>query len=82
MNKKLSKAIMEKSRLQNRRLKYLSRENIQHTILAYKSIKNKCNDLLKQAKKKYVKDSRNKAAGTSKSFWNTVKPFLTHKKSI
>ena len=57
MNKKLSKAIMEKSRIQNRRLKYLSRENIQHTILAYKNIKNKCNDLLKQAKKKYVKDS-------------------------
>ena len=69
---------MEKSRLQNRCLKYLSREDIQHTILTYKNIKNKCNDLLKQAKKKYVKDSINKGAGTSKSFWNTVKPFLTH----
>ena len=69
---------MEKSRLQNRCLKYLSREDRQHTILTYKNIKNKCNDLLKQAKKKQVKDSINKGAGTSKSFWNTVKPFLTH----
>ena len=43
---------MEKSRLQNRCLKYLSREDRQHTILTYKNIKNKCNDLLKQAKKK------------------------------
>ena len=36
MNKELSKAIMEKSRLRNRHLKYPSREN----FLAYKNIKN------------------------------------------
>ena len=56
-------------------LKYLSREN----FLAYKNIKNKCNNLLKQSKKKYIKDISNKGAATSKSFWNTVKPFITHK---
>ena len=75
MNKELSKAIMEKSRLQNRHLKYPSREN----FLAYKNIKNKCNNLLKQSKKKYIKDISNKGAATSKTFWNSVKPFITHK---
>ena len=28
---------------------------------------------------KYVKDISNKGAATSKSFWNIVKPFVTHK---
>ena len=74
MNKELSKAIMEKSRLRNRHLKYPSRENFS----AYKNIKNKCNNLLKQSKKKYIKDISNKGAATSKSFWNTVKPFIIH----
>ena len=56
---------MEKSRLRNRHLKYLYREN----SLAYKNIKNKCNNLLKQSKKKYVKDIYNKgAAAASMSF--------------
>ena len=63
---------MEKSRLQNRHLKYLSREN----FFAYKNIKNKCNNLLKQSKEKYIKDISNKGAATSKSFWNLVKPFI------
>ena len=66
---------MEKSRLRNRHLKYPSKEN----FLAYKNIKNKCNNLLKYSKKKYVKDITNKGTATSKSFWNTVKPFITHK---
>ena len=66
---------MEKSRLRNRHLKYPSREN----FLAYKNIKNKCNNLLKQSKKKYIKNISNKGAATSKSFWNPVKPFITHK---
>ena len=43
MNKDLSKAIMTKSRIKNRYLKWPSREN----FLAYKKIKNKCNNLLK-----------------------------------
>ena len=75
MNKELSKAIMEKFRLRNRYLKYHSGEN----FLAYKNIKNKCNNLLKQSTNKYIKDISNKGAATSKSFWNTVKPFITNK---
>ena len=75
MNKELSKAIMKKSRLRYMCLKYPSREN----FLAYKNIKNKCNNLLKQSTKKYIKDISNKGAAASKSFWNAVKPFITHK---
>ena len=37
MNKKLSKSIMDKSRIKNKYLKWPSREN----VLAYKKIKNK-----------------------------------------
>ena len=33
----------------------------------------------KQSQKKYIKDISNKGAASSKSFWNTVKPFITHK---
>ena len=75
MIKELSKAIIEKSTLRNRNLKISSRE----TDLAYKNIKNKCNNVLKQCKKKYIKDISNKGAATSKSFWNTFKHFITHK---
>ena len=75
MNKDLSKAIMEKSRLRNRHLKYPSREN----LLAYKKIKNKCNNLLKQSKRKYLKEISREGTTTSKAFWNTVKPFMTNK---
>ena len=77
MNKELSKAIMEKSRLRNRHLKHPSREN----FLAYKNIKNKCNNLLKQSNNEYIKDIRNKGAATSKLFWETVKPFITQRYS-
>ena len=50
MNKELSKAIIEKSRLLNSHLKYPSSE----TFSAYKKIKNKCNNLLKQIKRKDI----------------------------
>ena len=62
MNKELSKEIMKKSRLRNRYPKYPSRGN----LLAYKNVKSKCNNLLKQSQKKYIKDISNKGAATSK----------------
>ena len=66
---------MEISTIRNRHLKIPSRE----TDLAYKNIKSKCNNVLKKCKKNYIKDISNKGAATSKSFWNTVKHFITHK---
>ena len=51
MNKELSEVIMNKSRIKNKYLKWPSREN----YLAYKKIKNKCNNLVKKSKKSFFK---------------------------
>ena len=78
MNKNLSKVIMTKSRIRNKYLKWPSREN----FLAFKSIKNKCNNLLKKSKKKYFLENANEGSVSSKSFWNTVKPFISNKGTL
>ena len=64
MNKNLSKVIMTKSRIRNKYLKWLSREN----FLAFKSIKNKCNNLLKKSKKKYFLENANEGSVSSKLY--------------
>ena len=51
MTKELRKAIMDRSRLKNKYLKWPSREN----VLANKKAKNICNSLSKKAKKDYFK---------------------------
>ena len=75
MNKNLSKVIITKSRIRNKYLKWPSREN----FLAFNSIKNKCNNLLKKSKKKYFLENANEGSVSSKLFWNTVKPFISNK---
>ena len=77
MNKRLSKAIMNKSRIRNKYLQWLSREN----FLAYKKIKNKCNNLLKKSKK-YFQENANEGSVSNKSFWNTVEPFISNKGTL
>ena len=79
MNKELSRIIMNKSRLRNKYLKWPSREN----FLAYKKVKNKCNILTRKTKKRcfeYI--AKNKNFATNKTFWNTVRPFITNKGAI
>ena len=56
MNRVISKNIMNKSRIKNKYLKWPSREN----YLAYKRIKNKCNNLLKISKKFIFKSTLGK----------------------
>ena len=53
MIKKLSKAIMARSRIKNKYNKWPSRQN----FLAFKQIKNKCTNLTKAAKKQYFAKS-------------------------
>lgn len=67
---------MVKSRLRNRYRKYSSRED----FLTNKKIKNKCNNLVKQSKKKYWRDTGNEGPATSNAFWNTIKFAITNKK--
>ena len=77
MNKELSKVIMNKSRLRNKYLKWPSREN----FLAYKKVRKKCNTLTRKTKKRYLTFiAKNK--NLSKTFWNTVRPFITNKDTI
>ena len=75
MTKTLSKAIMTRSRLRSRYNKWPSREN----FLDFKRAKNYCNNLNKKSKKTYFEKMSKQGSIGSKSFWNTVKPFLTNK---
>ena len=75
MDKELSKAIMNKSKLRNRYLKWLFREN----CLGHKTIENKCNNLLRKLTKKYFQENAGEGSTSNKLFWNTVKPFISNK---
>ena len=76
ITKELRKAIMDRSRLRNKHLKYPSREN----FVNMKKMKNKCNNsICRKSKIKYLKISTEKEISSNKQFWNFVKPFLTDK---
>ena len=72
MTKELSKAIMNRSKLQNRNAKRPPRKN----FLAFKKQSNICKNLKKKKKKNYFSKI---TSNGDKKFWNTVKPFLTCK---
>ena len=78
MTKKLSKAIMVKSKARNTYLKWPSREN----YVSHKKSKNICNSLTKKAKEIYFKEATKNGIMTNKKFWGTVKSFLTNKGCI
>ena len=56
MTKEIRKAILDRSRLRNKYLKYSSREN----FLKMKKMKNKCNFICRKSKIKYLKKSTEK----------------------
>ena len=64
MTKQLSKAIMNRSKLRNRYIKWTSREN----FLDYKKAKNTCNNLNKSAKKSYFDKVISKGFVSNKAF--------------
>ena len=74
MTKELSKVIMTKSMLKNSYINWPSREN----FLAYKKAKSKCNSTRK-AKRKFLKEATKSGVISNRTFWKTVKPFLTIK---
>ena len=78
MNKSLSKIIMQKSKVQNKYLKWPSCEN----FLKYKKVKNKCNSLVRKSKKEYFQKVSNANSSHGKSFWNAVKPLVSNKGAI
>ena len=52
---------------------------IKGNVLAMKRAKNFCNNLDKTNKKFYFQKVTRKGFANNKTFWNTIKPFLTNK---
>ena len=50
--------------------------------MAYKKIKNKCNNLIKKSKKIYFQVHAGEGSATGKSFWKTVKPSISTKGTL
>ena len=74
MTKNHSKALMNRSRLRSKYLKWSFREN----FFEYKKAQTICNSLNKSTKKAYFPDS-SRSFVSNKRFWKKVKPFLTNK---
>ena len=75
MNKGLSKVVMNKSRLTKIYLEWPSIEN----LLPYNEAKSKCNSLTRKTKRKCFV---NIGKAESKSFWNSIKSFITNKCTV
>ena len=65
---------MNKSKAKKNYLNGPSREN----FISYKRTKNKCNSLIKKAKRDFFKEATKNGIMTSKKFCSTVKSFLTN----
>ena len=72
MNKELSKAIMNRTRLRN---KFLKNENRKR----YLKQRNYCVSLLRKTKRNYYSNLNEKNIIDNKKFWKTVIPFLSDK---
>ena len=75
MTKSLRKAIMNRSRLENKYYKTFSIEDKGN----YKRQKNYCIRLYKKERKKYYINLDLRNITDNKQFWTTIKPFLTDK---
>ena len=75
MNKTISKAIMDRSRLRNNYIRMSSEENKK----LYNKQRNYCVSLIRKTKKEYYSNLNEKDITDCKRFWKTVKPFLSDK---
>ena len=75
MNKSLSKAMMERSRLRNKFL----RERTEESKKNYNKQRNYCVSLTRKTKKEYFSNLNEKDLTDNKKFWKIVKPFLSNK---
>ena len=75
MTKALRKAIMKRSELENKYLRYSTFENMNK----YKKQKNFCSKLYKKERKKFYSKLDIKNITDNKLFWKTMKPFLSDK---
>ena len=75
MTRQLSKAIMTKFKVKNSYVKWPSWEN----FVAYKETKDKCNSFTRKSKQKFFKKATKSGVMSNRTFWKTVKLFLTNK---
>ena len=75
MTKQLSEAIINRSKLRNRYIKWPSWKN----VLDYRQAKNTCKNLNKFLKKSYYHKVTRKGLVSNKAIWNAAKSFLTNK---
>ena len=75
MTKQLRKAIMRRSALEN---KYYKSKRLEDKE-TFKKQRNYCNSLYKKEKGKYFNNLNVKEITDNKTFWKTVKPFLSNK---
>ena len=75
MNWELSKVIMTRTRLRNKFFKGQTVENRKN----YNKQRNYCVTLLRKVKKEYYDNQDEKHVTDNKTFWKTVKPFLSDK---
>ena len=75
MNKALTKAIMERSKLKN----IFNRNPNDINETNYKKQRNYCVNLLRRVKKEYYNNLNPKNITDNKTFWNSVKPFFSDK---
>ena len=75
MNRILSKEIMKRSRLRNKFLKSKSEADKKN----YVKQRNYCVSLLRRTKKEYYGNLDPRKVADNRTFWRTVKPFLSNK---
>ena len=78
MNKALSKAVMNRSRLHNKFLKKPTLDNKRN----YNKQRNYCTGLFRKEKRNYFNNLDTKLIIDNKKFWNTIKPLFSDKHSI
>ena len=69
---------MIKAKVKKSYVNWLSREN----FVAYKKAKNECNPLTRKAKRRFFKEATKSGTMSHRTFWKTVKPFLTNKRCM
>ena len=75
MNKTLSQAITQRTKLRKKFLKYPT----EHNKILYTKQRNWCVSLLTKEKKEYFANLNEKDIMDNKNFWQTVKPFVSGK---
>ena len=75
MNKTLSQAIMQRTKLRNKFLK----DPTEHNKISYTKQRNCCVSLLRKERKEYFANNLNEKDIDNKRFWQTVKSFISEK---